>query len=361
MSTQTGIEIENTKVKLSAKELLFKYIIYLPLFIAALAISVSIAYVYIRYKVPLYNSAISLLINNDKSQGRTDAMEEMVLFKPKANLANEIEVLKSTTLMENVVKALNTNILYHSEGNVKKSELYPNNLFSVEILAQRDSVTPYKLTLQFDEKRNFKTATTGDKVFRPGQVISTKYGEFKINLLYPQGINPEYKYYVTWQPVYNTAAFLAGALKISQLNREASILRISIETEVPQKGRDVLNQLVRTYNGYTIENKNKVIDNTIRFIDDRLVLLTSELGSVEQGLENFRKRNEAINLESQGEVQFQESRTLDQRLMEEEMRLRNIDAIRGYMSNPSRNTLAPSPLGINDPTLLSLINDFNKL
>jgi capsular exopolysaccharide synthesis family protein len=358
----TGIEIENTKVKLSAKELLFKYVIYLPLFIAALAISLSVAYIYIRYKVPLYNSSISLLIDNDKTQGAADAMEDMVLFKPKANLANEIEVLKSTTLMRDVVKALNSNILYYSEGNFKKSELYPNGLFNLELLAQRDSSAPFSIDIKFDGKGGFKLGKGGDKVYRSGQVFSTGTADIKINVLYPAGINSEYKYYVNWEPVVNTAGVLAGALKISQLNRDASILRIGIETEVPQKGRDVLNQLVKTYNSFTIQNKNKVVDNTIRFIDDRLSLLTSELGSVEQGLENFRRKNEVIDLGSQGGIQFQESRELDQRLMEEEVRLRMIDEIKGYMSSPSRrNTLAPSPLGINDPTLLSMINNFNQI
>lgn len=356
----TGIEIENTKVKLSAKELLFKYLIYLPLFIAALVISLSVAYVYIRYKVPLYNSSISLLINNDKSQGRADAMEEMVLFKPKANLANEIEVLKSTTLMQDVVTSLRSNVLYYSEGNLKKSELYPNTLFTVDILAQKDSSSPFSVDLKFDGKGGFRIGKN-HMVYRPGQVISTGKADIKVNVHAATGINPDYKYYMTWHPVYNMASNLANALKISQLNREASILRINMQTEVPQKGRDVLNQLVKTYNGYTIANKNKVIDNTIRFIDSRLAIITSELGNVESTDEQFKKRNEIVNLEAQGEAQFQESRALDQRLTEEEVKLRMIDDIRRYMSKPAGSSLAPSPLGIDDPTLASLINGYNQV
>src|SRR4051794_16693113 len=117
------------KQKTSPRELIFKYIIYLPLFIFSIGVCLTVAYIYLRYQIPYYSSSINLLIKDDKGSrggGNTDALDELVLFKSKVNLANELEVLKSATLMEKVVRELNLNTQYVVEGNLKRTETYNN-------------------------------------------------------------------------------------------------------------------------------------------------------------------------------------------------------------------------------------------
>ncbi|MGI8633765.1 MAG: GumC family protein, partial [Segetibacter sp.] len=125
---------------------------------------------------------------------------------------------------------------------------------------------------------------------------------------------------------------------------------------------DILNGLVKAYNTSTIENKNKVIDNTVRFIDTRLQLLTSELGKVEQGLQSFRQKNEIIDIQSQGQAEYTDLKGTEEKLSEQEVQLRVIDMVYDYVRNPSkRYSLVPSSLGIQDPTLLGLITRYNQL
>ena len=97
---------KGSKYKLSPKEIIFKYIIYLPLFILTLGISITVAYIYLRYQIPYYSSSISLIIKDDKTSkggagggGGGEALDDIVMFKSKINLANEIEILKSATLI----------------------------------------------------------------------------------------------------------------------------------------------------------------------------------------------------------------------------------------------------------------------
>jgi capsular exopolysaccharide synthesis family protein len=123
-----------------------------------------------------------------------------------------------------------------------------------------------------------------------------------------------------------------------------------------------LNALVKAYNNSTVENKNKVIDNTVKFIDGRLILLTNELGKVEQGLQEFRQRNEIIDIQAQGQAQYGDLKSTEEKLNEQEVQLRVIDMIYGYVKNPSRKfSLVPSTLGIEDPTLQALITNYNQL
>lgn len=91
-------------IKTSPKELIFKYVIFLPIFILSLALSVSIAYIYLRYSVPMFSSSLSLMIKNDNKSTGADALaDNLGLVSKRANLANEIEILKSATFMSRVV------------------------------------------------------------------------------------------------------------------------------------------------------------------------------------------------------------------------------------------------------------------
>ncbi|MDB5248376.1 MAG: polysaccharide biosynthesis tyrosine autokinase [Segetibacter sp.] len=363
-TTSAGAEpIKDTKHKLNPKEIVFKYLVYLPLFILCLGISIGIAYIYLRYKIPFYNSSIALLIKDDKnSRGNTDALDEIALFKSKSNLANEIEILKSATLMEKVVRVTGLNTSYLVEGNLKRTEVYGYRPFNYEPVALKDSNSAYNVVLTFNDKRNFKVEGLGEKWYQSGEIVHGKQGDFRINLNSGSTFNPQYKYIVQYQTPFQAASSIAGGLAIRQLNREASILKINFISEIPQKGRDILNELVKAYNSTTIENKNKVVDNTVKFIDDRLILLTSELGKVEQGLEDFKQRNELVNIETQSQGQFDVMKTTNEKLNEQEIRLQVINMINNYISNPGKKySLVPSSLGLDDPTLLALVGTYNQM
>lgn len=158
MSDNSSISLlkeDDKKFKLSPKELIFKYLIFLPLFIISVGISLSVAHIYLRYQIPYYSSGISLLVKDDKgSRGSSnaDALDEIVLFKPKTNLINEIEILKSATLMERVVRALNLNKLYSIEGNFKRTETYNNRIFDYESISQKDTTSGYTVVLHLKIK-----------------------------------------------------------------------------------------------------------------------------------------------------------------------------------------------------------------
>lgn len=355
---------DEKKFKLSTKELIFKYLLFVPLIVLSVGISLSIAYFYLRYQIPYYSSGISLLIKDDKGSrgsGNADALEEIVLFKPRTNLANEIEILKSATLMEKVVRALNLNTQYWIEGNFKRTEAYNNSIFNYENISQKDTNSAFSLILHFKDKNHFEVEGMPNQLFSPGEIVHGGQGDFKINMLNENGIVKDYKYIMQWQPPFQTAGGIAAGLSIRQLNPQANILRIDLTTEIPQKGIEILNGLVKAYNNSTVENKNRVIDNTVRFIDGRLVLLTSELGKVEQGLEDFRQKNEIVDIQTQGQAQYQDLKSTEERLNEQEVQLKVIDMIYGYVKNPSkRSSLVPSSLGIEDPTLQSLITSYNQ-
>lgn len=357
-----GSQAVKGKPKFTPKEFLFKYLVYLPLFIATVTIALALAYLYLRYQVPHYSSSVSILIKDDKNSQPSDALNEIVLFKPKTNLANEIEILRSASLMQKVVRAINLNTQYWAEGNVKRTEIYGNKPFNYVLLTSKDTNTAHTLVLNFNSQGYFRVQGLTNQWYRQGDIVRASHGDFKITNIISGALNPEYKYIIQWVPPSQMAGSLAAGLNIRQLNRDATILSINIVTEIQQKGLDILNELVKAYNNNIIENKNRVIENTVRFIDGRLILLTSELGKVEHGLQEFRQRNEIIDIQKQGENQSDELKSAYEKLGEQEIRLQVIEMVTRYISNPDKRfSLVPSSLGIEDPTLLALITNYNQL
>ena len=93
---------ENT----SLSQLWFKYSPYWPLFLFFLFLAIAGAWLYIRYEtVPMYESTATLLINDEK-KGQDDSKMQETLnqLSTKKIVENEMEVLKSRELMDEVVK-----------------------------------------------------------------------------------------------------------------------------------------------------------------------------------------------------------------------------------------------------------------
>ncbi len=92
---------------LSVGDLFYKFVPYWPVFAGLLMVSLFSAWLFLRYKTPVYLTTASILIKEDKTSNPGQQMlDAFDLFGTKKNVENEIEVLKSKTLMQEVVENL---------------------------------------------------------------------------------------------------------------------------------------------------------------------------------------------------------------------------------------------------------------
>jgi len=353
--------------RLSGKEIVYKYIVFLPLFIVSISIALSIAYINIRYQIPIFTSSITLLIKDDKSSrggGEDLILENLTSYKKKTNLSNEIEMIKSASMLGRVAKILNLNWQYFNEGNIKKVELYGGNTtLRASWVDISDSSVP--ATLIIVRKRESTYIEFGPNRFKKilsGDIVEFPKGKMRV-YFDPNEIQKDNKYIISYLPTMSVGAALASALQIRQLSKETSILKLSIDQEVPQKGRDVLNTLVNVYNEVNVEDKNKIVDNTIRFIDDRLDVLTQDLGKVEGDLQTFLQTHDIVgSFDELAATQYAESAELKNKMVQQDYNIKVIGLVKEYISTPQKKyDLVPTSLGISDNTLSGLIGNFNIL
>jgi capsular exopolysaccharide synthesis family protein len=352
------IQIQTTKSelsRLSLKDLFYKYIRFLPLFIISVALSLLVAYLYLRYATLIYQSTGTMIIQDESGGSRSnDKLDEILSSDSKKNILNEIEYIRSKKLMTRVVNALDLNFQYTAIGNIKELDIYKSNPFVVEAFEIKDS-SGFTMKIDFENNQNFRV--DGDGPFRFGQVFKNAHGVFRLVRNSIGAIGNEYK--VTWNRSSSIAGGLASRLIVAP-KQSTGILTLTLETTNPQLSADVINAVMAEYQKATIEDKNQKTAAQLAFIDDRLDTITRQVDSINNVYVSFIKENSAFDLQSQSNSylsQIEEgtkNRTAQQELLAKAYQIETA------LLSKTGTVKVPSSLGIDDPTLNKMVDAYNE-
>lgn len=241
---------------LSVKDLFFKYIRFLPVFILSLAFALFGAYVYLRYATPIYRASGTILIKNNQTGGGQSSdtkLNQLFLNDGVQNIQNEIEVLKSKPLMQRVVDSLQLQINYYAVGKIKSPNIYKQGPFLLKVFKLTDSSKAFTLSIRFSNNNQF-TVNDEKTHFSFGQLFENRYGVFRLDRNFFTGVGREYT--VTWKPTSQVVSELAAGIAVTP-KPSTGILQISLETTNPTLSSDIINQLMVEYGEQTKEEKIK--------------------------------------------------------------------------------------------------------
>ncbi len=345
-------------------DVFYKYFSFWPLFVLLLLISISAAWLYLRYKLPVYHSTATLLIKDDKNNSPgTDLLQAFDMFGSKKNVENEVEVLQSKTLMQEVVKNLNLYAPVYVNGRILRQSAY---LISPIVIEAKDPDA-----LGFSEKIFFKYINTTNSVnienknYPLNQWVITPFGilQFIPNKYYKPNLKEikEGDFYFSLLSVKNAANLIFAQMKIASSSKESTVIDLSIEGEISQKGEDILNELLKVYNLAAILDKNVLAANTLKFVSERLKYVTNELDSVERSLQDFRARNKITDISAQGQIYLQAVAANDQKLSDINIQLAVLDQVENYVNNKGPlGGIVPATLGVADPILTELLQKLSE-
>lgn len=349
---------KNEAANLSAKDLFYKYVRFLPLFIICIALSLFVAYIYLRYATLVYQSTGTLVIKDDKSSGGSnDKLEELMVSDGKRNIQNEIEYIQSIPLMERVVKALNLNFTYLAQGNIKELNVYKSSPFRIEAFEIADSANSFLLNVKFDDANHFRI-NNENRLFTFGQVFKNNNGVFRLVKASP--VPPGHEYNVTWRPTFSVASEMLSNLVVAP-KQNTGIIIITKEATNPELAADVINQLMKEYQYAVIDDKNDATRKTIAFIDSRLDIVQHQLDSVNNQMSFLKKKYNIIAPEAQSANYFSRIEEAKKSTDQQQLQLSNAQFIDEYLRDKGlAYTPVPSSLGIDDPTLNGMIDGYNK-
>lgn len=337
----------------SPADWIYKFLPYWPLFALLVLISLFIAWTYLRYTLPAYESSATLLIKSDK-QG-SDPLEAFDIFNSTKIVENEIRILESKTLMQEVVKNLHLYAPVTVSGRLRDQ---PGYEFS-PIIIEADN--PYKLPNARKIYLNYDKGTgqlkIDDKIYPLNKGISTKFGNLKfLPNQKSSNYNEELTYYFSFVDVKAAAKNIIQRLSIKPSGKQSTVIDLSIIDEVPQRGEDILNELIYVYNQAAVKDKNILATNTLKFVEDRLEFVVNELDSVENKLQNYKSENKIVDVSSQGQIYLQTVAANDQKISDINLQLAVLDQVQNYVTGKGNSGgIVPATLGISDPILSNLL------
>ncbi|TCZ69063.1 GumC family protein [Flaviaesturariibacter aridisoli] len=344
-----------TKNTSFAEGLSFRYLPYWPLFVFLAILFGLGALAYLRYATPLYEANATLLIKDEKKGSEELTVSESLnLLSSKKIVENEVVVLQSRNLLDEVVRSLHLYAPIYEKGAISDRSAYTTSPILVS------APDPARLTetpaIAFEYDSRAQTVLLEGKTYPLHQPVVTPYGVLQFSL------NPHFRK-MAGHPLFfrlddprNITAGLAKRLEVTAAGKLSSIVRLKLKDEVPERGEDILNTLIRDYNESSIDYKNTIARNTIAFVDDRMRIVQRELSSVEQQIQTYKSRNNVVDLSEQGKLYLKNVGENDQRLAEINMKLAVLEQVERYVSSKEGNSIvAPSTLGVEDPLLSGLL------
>ncbi|MBD2752282.1 GumC family protein [Spirosoma validum] len=349
--------IDSNKVAL--RTYLAPYLRYWPLFVLSLLLALAGAYVYLLYKQPIYRIQASLLLQDEK-RGNVQAnpLKELDGYSPKKVVENELEVLHSSTLMESVVTSLHLDTRYYRKMSFGKREIYTES--PVWMLVESGNQTLYKKPLEL----NFPTSETvqiNNSTYPLNQSIQTPYGRLRIvsRRAVSRMTDP---LLVQAMPLTAAVGMYLGNLKAEPTSKTSTVIHLTLEDAVPQKGEAILNTLINEYNQAAVTDKNKVAASTLRFVDNRLRIVSGELASVEKNVEQYKSALGITDLSEQAKSFMETTRQNDTQLNQVNIQLAVLNDLQKFISTQSdKRGSTPATVGLNDPVLLSQIEKLSQL
>ena len=383
-------QIQEEKVDL--KGLFFRYYSHWYYFVISLFVFGLIALAYIRYTTPVYSVSSTILIRDDNNTqlGAENILEGMELFSGKTNINNEIVVLKSYSLINQVIDELSLGVSYHQHGFLQSNELYQNTPFSVIVDSNYSQITNTEFRIKIIDDKKFNLSCSiddqntynlkSDKLnknifanieiddeFNFNQQIKTKYFSFKISKTKAFNLNSiienekdfSFKLYQRSKLVAN----YIDAVAINPINKETSVLKLKINGENPGKNIEFLNTLSKKYIDYGLNDKNNMAINTISFIEEQLRLIKDSLLVIENNIEKFKRKHPNIeNIEEEYGAFFQKQK-VENLLAEQNVNIKYYSSLLNYLNENKDESgiVSPSSMGISNPELNTLINQLLQL
>ena len=357
---------EDLNQNINLREQFEKYSVHWKWFVLGVIMSVFLAFLYLRYSVPMYNATSTILVKDDRKGGlasELSAFSDLGMLKgTKSNVDNEIEVIKSRKLIKKTINELGFNVIYINEGRIKDGEIYNN--CPIKILFYNQNANFYN---EFHQFRIASQSANSFEVFIESKLFGTfKYGEsikyltgnFTVvkDIVNTKEALKDFTIRVEVLPIEGLADNYRARLKVMTLSKNTSVIELNFVDPIHFRAKDFLNTLVKNYNQDAIEDKNFIGENTSKFIEQRLRLIYGELEGVEKDAESFKKTNKVTDITSEAGLFLENASEFEKREIETETQLKVVNTMIDYLKANKAENLIPANILTADVNASQVIN-----
>lgn len=362
-----NLKINTVTEEINIKEVIFRYLGYWKWFVIGVVLSLLVAFIYLRYTPNVFMTTAKIKVLDNSKGGMKLPSDLMSLFSnSKVNLDNEIEVIKSNRVIERVALDLNLITAYYSDGNLVSSELWNNKPFKVIWLdtKKKDFSKSFSLSIEL-EKNGYKIVsvdTLNNKLMQFGKPYKVS-GKSFILVLENDTINQKIsqgKFTIKRTPLSFVVAGLSSRIQVAATAKTSEVLSINLTGANKDKSEAILNAVIDVFNEDGVTDRQLVYQRTIDFVNERFVYLSSELDSIENQKQVFKKDNNLSYLPEDAKATITKKTFAESAYYNLETQVALAKLLDDTLKKDGAFSLLPSNIGIENENVNSLIADYNK-
>lgn len=354
------------------KAFFIKLLMYWPWILGCVAVFLIGAFFYLKTLTPLYTVSSSVLIKNESKGGGTDLADLGFVSTSTQSFDNELEILRSRTLIKKVVTALDLYVSYSVPGQFRDTELYKQSPVKVWVTpeeAERMGYAQVKMSFRNQQLHEVLVEHNGQEWKKTVEglpaVFSTPAGVFTFSAAdsTQQTIQPvpEVIQATVISPTSAAASF-RSRLTVAPNGRGTTMAYLTITGSQVPRGVDFLNKLVEVYNEEGNNDKNEVAAKTAEFIDERIRIINKELGTTESQLASFKQRAGVVNITADANQAAGEQASYERAYAENEVQISLVNHLKNHiLSEGSQYEVIPANIGLNNSDLNTVVQNYNQM
>ena len=361
---------EEDSLNFNPLEWLFTFVHYWYLFVIAVAIALGMAMLKNRRWIPTYYSQGTIVIKESSPYGNSASSSLMQGFSVDAgykNVNNQMIMLGSYDLMSRVVDSLPfLNVEYITQGRFKTRQLYRNTPIVIEYTRLHPRAYEMMFLITSNEDGTMHISSSDESM--PLE-LDVHFGEpvscplFDIKVWPTEMLTSSTRVFFRFRTHESLVTEFMGRLQLSFVRDGSTVLALSLVSETPQRDCEFLDKLVDIYLLQNLEQKNKVAENSIRFINEQLENLQASLQVSEGAITDFRQENKFVDVNSYAGQLMGRISEYEQQAMELRLRETYFDYLIKYIHDNIEKdaVIAPTTMGVKEPVLVGLVQQLNDL
>lgn len=366
----------NRQSHFSYQQYLLRLIRLWPITLLSLFVCFAGAYIYLHYyATPLYHVAAKILIDDGQQPAQASSTAQLDLqgmLGTSSGVDNQAEILKIRSLMEALVRDFKLNITWYRKDPLREIELF-NGPFAMEyggtdtlrraIILSMKPTDSAKFNLTYMDADKEEVALNNIPFDSPFDIPG--YGAFTIRKnkgkIIP-GTNEEFMIKIL--PFDDAVSSLRSTITTNISNKLTTIIDLQMDCALKPKGEYILNRYIDQYIKQSIQNKSRIADSTIAFIDQRIVFVDAELSSIEKKIQQFMQGNGLANIPAQSQLMLESNKEYIVQLQDIEIRMNMMNAVDSLLNVPGGKSLISGSIlnnGVSDQAFNAMISDYNDL
>ena len=369
----TNGETEEQESSFNYRELIDNVILHWQWFVVSIIACLFLAFLYLRYKAPVYSTWAKVLIKEEDPYSRSMRgtgladFSQLGLLNNSNGFDNEIEILNSKTLAERAVTNLKLYVNYSLKGNIRDMEMYKETPVMADMSPVDLDTLSMPVSLEITPMEDGTYHIEGEALEEEFEAeakslpirVKTLSGWV---MLHPNpnntGFDTPVRIYI-YRPSWMANAYMSRTT-IEPTSKLTTMAQISMTDTRRDRAEDYLNELIRVYNEDANEVKNEVSLKTEAFINKRIQIIDAELGDTDSQLESYKKQNQLVNLTSDAEAAYKGIENYQEKQIELQTQMLLVKSLKEYVDNPANYMeIIPANLGLTDKGLNDIIAKYN--